>query len=414
MSIQTTPPAQIRAGDNQILASLIDEAKQHFTTRFARPPRFLVAAPGRVNLIGEHIDYNDGFVLPMAIERYVLIAADLKDNEGGSSSERTLASFYSCNLNQQSNISLTDPTASPNQVWSNYVAGVIAGFLSIGQPVPAIDAAVISNVPIGGGLSSSAALEVAVATLLEEITGTHLQGATKAKLCQHAEHEFAGMPCGIMDQFSSVFGRTDQLMLIDCRSHSVEMIPFPGDDISVLVTNSNVSHQLTSGGYATRRAQADSALKKLQQTSWRNVSLDLLNKNEHQLTATEFRRALHIVTETERTWQTANAFKDGDWDMVGKLMYDSHRSLRDDYEVSCPELNLLEEIARGIGSDRGVIGARMTGGGFGGCTVTLVERKHAKSVANLLAETYRAKTGITPYCFTSRPAQGAQAIMSKL
>ena len=420
LSLQISDYRCMRMDKRECLAELADQAVSQFASRFLRPPRILVAAPGRVNLIGEHIDYNDGYVLPMAIERYVVIAADFKNAENGNFNdaafateqfnEGTFASFYSCNKNQQSNISLVQPTVAPNQAWSNYVAGVVAGFIALGQSLPAIDAAVISNVPIGGGLSSSAALEVAVATLLEEITGKRLEPAIKAKLCQQAEHDFAGVPCGIMDQFSSVFGCTDELMLLDCQSHQITPIPFPGDDISVLITNSNVSHELTCGGYAQRRDQCTSALAKLDQKSWRDVTSQLLSDNRAQLTEIEFKRARHVVTEINRTCQTAEAFKTGNWDKVGQLMYASHESLRDDYEVSCDELNTLVNLATQIGKSGGVIGARMTGGGFGGCTVTLVEKAFADSVADSLIASYREATGISPHCFTSRPARGAHVI----
>ena len=402
------------------LSDLVDRAVDHFETRFSRQPRFIVAAPGRVNLIGEHIDYNDGFVLPMAIERYVVIAADFKNvkdeifNDAVFTSEQlnqgTFASFYSCNKNQQANISLVEPTVAPKQAWSNYIAGVIAGFIAFGHSLPAIEAVVISNVPIGGGLSSSAALEVAVATLLEEISGTRLEPAIKAELCQKAEHDFAGVPCGIMDQFSSVFGCTDELMLLDCQSCQVTPIPFPGGDISVLITNSNVSHELTGGGYAQRRGQCSSALAKLGQDTWRDVTKPMLCSAQAVLSEIEYKRAHHVVTEIERTRLTAEAFKSGNWSEVGRLMYASHQSLRDQFEVSCDELNLLVDLASQLGEHQGVIGARMTGGGFGGCTVTLVDSDHAESVANFLESHYSDATGIIPHCFTSRPAQGAHVI----
>ncbi len=382
------------------LRELVAVTEREFESRFSRPPSFVVAAPGRVNLIGEHIDYNDGFVLPMAIERYIVFAGAAREDQADQQ-----ATFHSISLNETATLALDQPIEPQSNAWANYIAGVIAGFVERGTVVPSFDAVFESNVPLGGGLSSSAALEVATATLVESLTNQTLDPTEKALLCQHAEHRFAGVPCGIMDQFSSVFGKQDELMLLDCRSQEIQSVPFAGDDITVLITNSNVKHELAGGEYAKRRAQCDAALAKLGQSTWRDVTFDDLESKDDELTADERRRARHVVGEIGRTIEAAGAFQDGDWVRVGDLMYASHDSLRDDYAVSCDELDVPVDIAREIGNAGGVLGSRMTGGGFGGCTVTLVKTENVDSVMKTLVSEYMEKTGIEPHCFASRPAR---------
>lgn len=394
---------------SQPLHELTEFVEQEFLARFSRSPSIIVAAPGRVNLIGEHIDYNDGFVLPMAIERYVIIAASLADDQNAPT-----ANLYSVGMQEVVTVPLDSKIEPGFEGWGNYVAGVLAGFQDRDTKIPAFEAVIHSNVPLGGGLSSSAALEVATATLLETITHTTLSKRDKALLCQQAEHRFAGVPCGIMDQFSSVFGRTNELMRIDCRSQEVQSVVFAADDITVVITNSNVKHELTGGEYALRRSQCDSALKKLKQSSWRKVTNELLEASKNLLSPTEYCRSRHVVSEISRTTAVATAFQSGnDWSRIGELMYDSHASLRDDFEVSCKELDLLVDLAREIGKPGGVLGTRMTGGGFGGCTVSLVKQADVRAFIHTLATRYEAEIGIHPDSFASRPARGAHVIRGK-
>ena len=388
------------------LAALNERVESSFQQQFGRPASVVVAAPGRVNLIGEHIDYNDGFVLPLALERYVLVAAAPREGDSSSSSIQ----LHSMELSETETICLDEAIRPGRQGWVSYIEGVLAGFIELGESIPAFDAVIGSTVPVGGGLSSSAALEVSTATLLEQLTGRKIEQLEKALLCQKAEHQFAGVPCGIMDQFSSVFGQADELMLIDCRSQEVEAVPFDSSDISVLITNSNVKHELTGGEYAKRRSECDSALKKLAQTTWRDVAFEDVEQAADALSDAEFRRARHVVSEISRTMQAAEAFRGSDWETAGRLMYASHDSLRDDYEVSCRELDVLVEIASELGKEGGVIGSRMTGGGFGGCTVSLVNNENLDSVMDALMSRYEATTGIKPHCFSSRPARGAHVI----
>ena len=267
-----------------------------------------------------------------------------------------------------------------------------------------------SSVPIGGGLSSSASLEVAVATLIEAITGVSLDPKSKMLLCQQAEHKFAGVPCGIMDQFASVMCQVDHLMLLDCSSQNVMQIPFVDPDVSVLIINSNVKHELVGSEYGERRRQCEVAARVLGAPSLREASLDQLESSRDRLSNVEYRRARHAISEIARTRDAADAVIDGNWPQVGELMLASHESLRDDYEVSCPELDLLVELATDIGVDGGVFGSRMTGGGFGGCTVSLVRAAQGEEVAQYITERYQRKTDIMPSSMISRPARGAHVI----
>lgn len=368
-------------------------------------PQWMVAAPGRVNLIGEHTDYNDGFVLPMALDRNVVIAAGPSESDGQ-------ALLWSVNVDEAATVVLSPNVKPGPSHWSSYVQGVIVGCLARGWSVSPFQAVIDSSVPVGGGLSSSAALEVATATLLEAISGRMLDPIEKALLCQKAEHEFAGVPCGIMDQFSSVLCEKDKLMLLDCRSQEVTLVPFDDPDVVVVIANTNVKHELTGGEYAQRRRECEQAAQKLGVPSLRDATADQLSASRSRLSEIEYRRARHVIGEIQRTVEAAAALKQNDWANVGQLMYASHESLRDDYEVSCPELDLMVDIARRIGESGGVIGSRMTGGGFGGCTVSLVRRNHVPQVVRDLTEQYQSATQIEPAIFATRPSQGAQVLKS--
>jgi galactokinase len=271
------------------------------------------------------------------------------------------------------------------------------------------EAAIHCDVPLGGGLSSSAALEVATATLIEAITGDSLEPVRKALLCQKAEHDYAGMPCGIMDQFTSVLGREDHLMLLDCRSQHFQLVPLADPGVEVLVANTNVKHELTGGEYAQRRAQCEQAAELLGVPALRDATLEMLEGARERLSDVQYRRARHVIGENDRTVLAAAAIQRSDWDEVGRLMHQSHASLRDDYEVSCRELDVMAGLAQAA---EGVIGSRMTGGGFGGCTVSLVRREAVAPVTETLRERYQQETGIEPAIFATRPAQGAVIVKS--
>lgn len=384
------------------LNELAAHASGEFEKAYQRKPRWLAAAPGRVNLIGEHTDYNDGFVLPMAIERYTVIAADRPTN---GTNQIQLRSTHG---DKPVTLDLKQPLQPLGKgIWANYPAGVVAGFAKRGIPVEGFDALVHSNVPLGGGLSSSAALEVATATLLEAMTGKKLDLVEKTLLCQKAEHEFAGVPCGIMDQFISVMGRKDHALLLDCRSRKPEFVPMADPAIAVLIVNTNVKHELSGGEYAQRRQQCETAAKILGVPSLRDATGEQLEQAKNKLDEVVFRRARHIIGEIERTVHAAEGFRASNWPTVGQLMYASHDSLRDDYEVSCAELDAVVEIASSIGAKGGVIGCRMTGGGFGGCAVALVKTESVDAISQKISTDYQQRTGINATMFVSRPGQGA-------
>ncbi|MGA2867175.1 MAG: galactokinase [Verrucomicrobiota bacterium] len=387
----------------------LKELGQHTAKEFekacGRPPRWMAAAPGRVNVIGEHTDYNDGFVLPMAIELYTVIAA------APAADGRQTIQLRSTAAHGAAAIDLDQPLKpAPKGAWFNYPLGVIAGFLARGAKPGGADALIHSTVPLGGGLSSSAALEVATATLLEVMTGLKLDPVDKALLCQKAEHEYAGMPCGIMDQFISVMGRQDHLLLLDCRSRKPELVPMRDPAVALLITNTNVKHELTGGQYAQRRAQCEQAARLLGVTSLRDATADLLARARGKLDPVVYRRARHVISEIERTLQAAQAVRASNWTTLGQLMYASHASLRDDYQVSCAELDAVVEIAQGIGPKGGVIGCRMTGGGFGGCAVALVRAEAVADLSAKVAADYEKRTRIKPSLFVSRPAAGATVL----
>lgn len=384
------------------LESVAERSAEMFVKCFGHPPRWKAGAPGRVNLIGEHTDYNEGFVLPMAIDRYTVLA--------GERSPKREVTLHSVTTGETATFSLGTGVQRGLPGWSNYVRGVVAGFQARGLKVGGFHAVIDSTVPFGGGVSSSAALEVATATLLEAMSGHKLDPMDKALLCQHAEHQFAGVPCGIMDQFTAVFARQDQALLLDCRSCTSTPVPLADPDITVLIVNSNVRHKLVDGVYASRREQCEVAARALNVVALRDATPGQLEAARAAIDPTVFRRARHVITENERTLQAARFIQTSEWAKVGELMYASHASLRDDYEVSCAELDTIVRIAQSIGESGGVIGCRMTGAGFGGCAVSLVQTSAAKTIARKIQELYENKTGTMPGIFSSRPGSGARTV----
>ncbi len=383
------------------LDELLAETDAAFLSQFGRRAEVVAAAPGRVNLIGEHVDYNEGFVLPAAIERYTLVAA--------ARTPDPVVRVVSSAMPDGAAIWLDAPLEPAVRRWDNYVRGVFAGFQARGATLPGLDLLIESTVPVGGGLSSSAALEVAVATLLEALTGLKLPPDEKALLCQRAEHDFADVPCGIMDQFASVYGRRDHAILLDCRSLHLEFVPLADPAVSLLIFDTKVHHDLAQGEYARRRKACRKAALSLGVDSLRDVSMERLETERGRLDEETWHFAHHVVTEIERTLQAARAMAAADWPRVAELMYASHVSLRDDYRVSCPELDFVVATARGL---PGVRGCRMTGGGFGGCAVALVRTSDSTEVMRELAAAYRQHTGREPAVFATRPADGARILRS--
>nr|CAD7446880.1 unnamed protein product [Timema bartmani] len=359
------------------------EAVDAFLKEFGGTPEAAACAPGRVNLIGEHTDYNEGFVLPMALPMVTVVVG--KKNGSDICRVVTTCEAADAPLKAEFFAPSKDPPKPGTPKWANYVKGVLANFKA---KVTGFDAVVASSVPIGGGLSSSAALEVAFYVFLEALTG-HKKGkeTDKALACQKAEHDFAGMPCGIMDQFIAVLAKQGNALLIDCRSLDYTLIPLNDPDIVILITNSNIKHELTGSEYPSRRRQCEMGAAALGKKSLREATVqdvDVLRaKNAEEVVK---KRVRHVTGEIERTKQGVDALKNGDYEAFGKLMVESHNSLKVEYEVSCPELDQLVELALAV---PGVLGSRMTGAGFGGCTVTLINKDSVGKAIEDISKSYK-------------------------
>jgi len=378
------------------LSRVAHAARLRFRGKFHRKPTVIAAAPGRVNVIGEHTDYNDGFVLPMAIERHIVIAA--------VRSENPKVRMFSAQSGEEAILRIGMNREEVPR-WARYVLGVLELSRQAGLVAGGFDAVIDSSLPPGAGLSSSAALEAATLGLIEALSGKGLGPLEKARLCQRAEHEYAGVPCGLMDQAASIMAKRDHLMLLDCRSLDVRQIPFRDPGVGFLVANSKVKHQLGDGEYARRREECRAAAKLLGVASLRDATMDSVRGAGLIL-----RRARHVITENARTIDLAAAVERGDFAAAGALMNESHVSLRDDYEVSCAELDLLAEISWKIGIRGGVYGCRMTGAGFGGSTVSLIDLKKAGEIMESVRVSYREIFGIEPDQFVARPAGGAALV----
>lgn len=381
----------------------------------------VATAPGRVNLIGEHTDYNDGFVLPLALDKNTVVVgiATPSDDDDALASHVVSAKFPGQRV--QFPATATGELAPGLPAWSNYVRGVTAMYLRhTSRESLSVRAAIVSRVPFGSGLSSSAALEVSFATFLESVFELRdILPTQKALLCQKVEHEFCNVPCGIMDQFISSCGQGSCALLIDCRSKEATPVPFNDPDVVIVVSNSNVNHELSGSEYKERVQQCRAAVAALQRTypditHLRDATMAQLDAVRAQLEDVVYRRARHVITENERTLKTVALVNGHKYADAGELMFASHASLRDDYEVSTPQLDALVEIARQC---PGVFGARMTGGGFGGCIVVLLRRESATQLLAKLDEGY--PTHIfgnhefpTPTSFITHIGHGAQVLQA--
>jgi len=351
-------------------------------------------APGRVNLIGEHTDYNLGFVLPMALD-LACYTASAPRNDGR-------LRVYSENLGEAREWDLSELLRlSPSGHWSDYPLGVARELAALGYSIRPANLLIWSTVPTGAGLSSSAALEVSVALALLE--GRSIEPLELVKLCRRAENQFVGAPCGIMDQYVAVFGRAGAALCIDCRNleHRAVRLP-PG--IAIVAVNSMVKHELGQSAYPERVRECQAAAAALGVQSLREATLAGLEGRRHALPENQYRRALHVITENQRVRDFIAACESADLRAMGGLLVASHRSLQHDYQVSCEELDFLVETALSI---PGVLGARMTGGGFGGCTVNLLEANAAESFSSAITEAYRRRFGLTPQIYPCVPSAGA-------
>ena len=373
-----------------------------FHTLFGHLPEVTSEAPGRVNLIGEHIDYSEGFVLPFAIANRTHAAISRsRDGLVRISSHQRRNNIFS--------ISISDVKPGSKGDWEKYVLGVI---WSLGV-TEGLNILVDGNVPAGAGLSSSAALECAVAVGLNALLGLGLSDKELARATQRAENEYVGMPCGIMDQSVSIMGQAGSALLLDCRDLSTESIPFNVADagLELLIIDTQAHHALVDGGYAERRASCESAAAKLGVNSMRDLTMEQLLAGKDKLSEVEFIRARHAVTEISRVLATVEALKSGEFKEVGTLINQSHNSLRDDYAVSCPELDVAVEAARSAGA----LGSRMVGGGFGGSAIALLRVEDLDTARTAIAEAFTEKGFKKPRFFTSLPSAGASAsLTSKL
>ena len=356
-----------------------------FNDNYGVDPSIVAAAPGRVNLIGEHTDYTGGFVLPVAIDREIVIAV----GEGGG--ERV--SGYSIDFGEEASCTTGSYDPGHPSVWFRYIMGVLQELEKTGSTIKGFRFAVGGNVPIGSGLSSSAALEMAVLTALEGLMGFRMDDVDAALLCQRAENTFVGINCGIMDQYISRSGKRDHAILIDCTDLSNRAVPLNTPDFSWLVIDSKKRRGLVDSEYNRRRSEceeglrcAQSALSGKKIVGIRDITVSDLDTLSDLCDNTIFRRVKHIVTENDRVLLTVRALEDGDIDAIGNNLYASHESLRDDFEVSCKELDTIVDILSGM---VGVAGARLTGGGFGGCVIALVNDERIAAVRSALGERYK-------------------------
>ncbi|HLO16103.1 MAG TPA: galactokinase [Anaerolineales bacterium] len=389
---------------------ILDRIKTIYQEKFGSAPRHVARAPGRVNLLGEHVDYNDGFVLPAAIDRATYVAFSPSDSDQ--------TKLIAADFNQEASFSpqtiplKTQTDGSSLSEWAQYPAGVMWVLNENHLEAPSVSAVYASDVPRGSGLSSSASVEMAFLIVWQTLGGWTLPSMQRALLGQKAENQYVGVNCGIMDQFASACGVENKLLLLDCRSLEWKTIPLP-EDISIVIADTKVRRKLTSGEYNKRRAACEEAVRLLKQDlpnieSLRDVNVEQFNRCAGRLPEEISKRARHVVEEIARSKQVEALLDAGNIQRFGELMNECHASLRDLYEVSCPELNVMTRIAQSLD---GCYGARLTGAGFGGCTVNLVARDRAESFSKSLAKGYQSEIGYPPEIYITRASTGAELLL---
>jgi galactokinase len=389
--------------------NLIERVTACYREEFGHTPAHVARAPGRVNLLGEHVDYNDGFVLPAAIDRVTYIAF--------SETNAPHSALMAVDFDQQAHFSpLTIPSktqidSSPLPEWALYPAGVMWSLMEENLPARSMNAVFASDVPRGSGLSSSASVEMAFMIAWQKLGGWTLPSMERALLGQRAENKYVGVNCGIMDQFASACGVENRLLLLDCRSLEWNTVPLP-DNVSIVIADTTVRRKLTAGEYNNRRSACEEAVRLLQQDlpnikSLRDVSPADFSRLADKLPVQIAKRARHVIEEIRRSEQAPALLEAGDVQNFGRLMNECHASLRDLYEVSCPELNTMVRIAQSI---EGCYGARLTGAGFGGCTVNLIRKEQADDFAQVLAKGYESETRFRPEIYVTHASDGAQLI----
>lgn len=363
------------------------------------------SAPGRVNLIGEHTDYNDGFVLPMAIEREIIMLGQLRNDHK--------VIVFDLGYNTEISFSLNKLIPRCKNVWANYLMGVVDEIQKTGYILQGANIIFISNIPQKAGLSSSAALEIVTALTMTELNSLKIEPVKMARLCQQAENNFVGVACGIMDQYVSRLGRKGNVLLIDCRTNNYELIPFRDSNYQIVICDSKIRRDLINSEYNKRREECKKATEffthrfghKVQ--ALRDVTIEEFKQYKEHLPETIARRARHVILENYRVQASKKAIEAGDYITFGQLMIESHQSLKVDYEVSCEELDLLVDLAL---KQEGVLGARMTGAGFGGCTVNLLKRENVNIFKKTIQKKYKRITGIIPDTYITIPADGAKVL----
>lgn len=374
----------------------LDKLQSEFLSMYGTLPR-IFRAPGRFNIIGEHTDYNEGFVLPAALELAVFVAARPRNDRVITARSLQYPGVFSMDLDQ--------PEGIDDHAWMKYVRGVALIAEHKGHRLTGADLLIASDIPVGAGLSSSAALEIAVLKALSTLSSARMDGDLMARICQRAEHEFAGVRSGIMDQFAAVFGRRNRALFLDCRTLTYSLVEL--GDACFAIMNTHVRHSLADSEYNIRRKECEAAAERLGVSALRDVAFDDLSFALSELPETLAKRVRHIVTEDRRVIRTVNALREGDLTEVGKLLRESHESLRDDFEVSCHELDVLADIANAAD---GVYGARMMGGGFGGCVLFLIDRTRRESGLKAVAESYRKTVNIEPEVYDAAAGSGANEV----
>lgn len=380
----------------------VSRITQSFSARFGSSCA-LFHAPGRINIIGEHTDYNLGFVLPAAIDKGITFGISLNTD--------SMIRLFALDMDEGFEIALSDLAISETG-WANYLLGVVAMMQDSGHQIQGFNCVFGGNIPVGSGLSSSAALECGLATALNDLLDLGLSRMELAQIAQAAEHSYAGVQCGLMDQFASVFGQEGQVVELDCRSLEYRYFPLPTEHHRIVLVNSMVKHALADSAYNTRREECAAGVAHLAAKypgieSLRDVTLEMLAAEKAAMDSVVWRRCDFIVRENARVQQTGIALQAGDLEKVGQLMYASHMGLQDAYEVSCPELDFLVAQSRAIPQ---ILGSRMMGGGFGGCTINLVERDAVDAVSRELSAAYEAKYQVTPEVYVTRISDGAGAM----
>jgi len=379
-----------------------DQIIKKFEKLFKKKP-LLIRSPGRINLIGEHTDYNDGFVFPAAINKEIHFAV--------AENNVDMFRFYALDLQESFELKIED-LARTETSWANYLLGVAAQFKKAGYELTGIDCVFGGDIPLGAGLSSSAAIENGFAFALKEFLNAPVTKIQMIKMAQKAEHEYAGVMCGIMDQFASMTGKKDHAIKLDCRSLDYEYANIDLKDYGILLCNTNVKHELASSAYNTRRQECETGVKILQKydkkiTALRDVSLQLLEQHRDEFDPTVYKRCEFVVKENWRVEEAFSALAKNDIKALGALMFKSHEGLRDDYDVSCKELDLLFDMAK---KSEDVVGARMMGGGFGGCTINIVKKEKMSSFSEEIIKEYSKFTGMEPEIYTVNITDGTGLI----